>query len=33
MAGGAFRPVLGLQALQQAARWTAVKGRVVFPTF
>jgi len=25
--------VLGLQALQQAARWTAVKGRVVFPTF
>jgi hypothetical protein len=25
--------VLGRQALQQAARWTAVKGRVVFPTF
>jgi len=32
MAGVADRLVLGLLALQRAAAWSAVKGRVVFPT-
>ena len=32
MAGVAFRPPPGRQALQQAAGWSAVKGRLVFPT-
>jgi hypothetical protein len=31
MAGLAFRPVLGRRPWQQAAAWSAVKGRVVFP--